>query len=308
MNSVGVPRLGDGGRGDLVGYVGSTYDVDDLIRAQEALSVSQESLAAELSAMKRLHEMIDRILQDDSLDSILPETVDAAIEIAGADMGSVQLLDRDKNRLRIATSRGLERPVLDFFAQVALDDPTALGAAMKRGERVTVEDLTKSEIFAGTPALDVLLAAGVRAFQSTPLMSRSGALIGMLSTHYRSPGRPEERDLRVLDLLARQAADAIERNGNEEMRRLDAVARYQQLVELISAGVYVVDIDGVITFHNRQTAELRGRAPTPGESEQHFWNGADHGAPSRSASAETLRSGASVEAGKSRSRGPMAHA
>jgi len=98
----------------------------------------------------------------------------------------------------------------------------------------------------------------------------------------------------VLDLLARQAADAIERNGNEEMRRLDAVARYQQLVELISAGVYVVDTDGVITFHNRQTAELRGRAPTPGESEQHFWNGADSGASSPSAAMETLRSGASV--------------
>jgi len=294
MNSVGVPRLGDGWGRDLVGYVGSTYDVDDLIRAQEALSVSQEALSAELAAMKRLHAMVDRILQDDSLDSILPETVDAAIEIAGADMGTVQLLERDTSKLRIAASRGLERPALDFFAHVALDDPTALGESMRRGERVTVEDVTKSDIFAGTPAFDVLRAAGVRAFQSTPLMSRSGTLIGTLSTHYRSPGLPQERDLRVLDLLARQAADAIERNGSEEMRRLDAVARYQQLVELISAGVYVVDTEGVITFHNRQTAELRGRAPTPGESEQHFWNGADHGPPSPSAATETLRSGASV--------------
>jgi PAS domain S-box-containing protein len=294
MNSVGVPRLGDGEGAHPVGYVGSTYDVDDLIRAQDDLRVSQESLAAELAAMKRLQEMIERILQDDSLDSILPETVDAAIEIAGADMGSVQLLDRDTGSLRIAASRGLERPVLDYFAHVALDDPTALGVAMRRGERVIVEDVTKSEIFAGTPALDVLIAAGVRAFQSTPLMSRSGALIGLLSTHYRSPGRPQERDLRVLDLLGRQAADAIERSGNEETRRLDAVARYQQLVELISAGVYVVDTDGVITFHNRQTAELRGRAPTPGESEEQFWAHDGNGAPRPLAAVETLRSGASV--------------
>ena len=38
----------------------------------------------------------------------------------------------------------------------------------------------------------------------------SGVLLGMLSTHYRTPMQPADRDLRVLDLLARQAADAIE--------------------------------------------------------------------------------------------------
>jgi GAF domain-containing protein len=33
----------------------------------------------------------------------------------------------------------------------------------------------------------------------------------MLSTHYRKPQRPDERALRLLDLLARQAADIVER-------------------------------------------------------------------------------------------------
>jgi signal transduction histidine kinase len=52
---------------------------------------------------------------------------------------------------------------------------------------------------------------GIRAVQSTPLFSRSGKVVGMISTHWRKPHRPSERDLRLLDVLVRQAADLIDR-------------------------------------------------------------------------------------------------
>ena len=97
-----------------------------------------------------------------------------------------------------------------------MDRPPA--AAPAQGERVVVEDVASSPIFAGTPALAVMLEAEARAVQSTPLVSRSGKLLGMFSTHYRTPRRPTERDLRLLDLLARQAADLIERKRSEEIR------------------------------------------------------------------------------------------
>ena len=74
-----------------------------------------------------------------------------------------------------------------------------------------MEDVEKSPIFMGTPGLEVQLRAGVRSVQSTPLLSRSGAPVGMFSTHYKKPQRPDERPLRLLDLLARQASDLIER-------------------------------------------------------------------------------------------------
>ena len=58
-----------------------------------------------------------------------------------------------------------------------------------------------------------LLDAGIRAAQSTPLFSRSGKMLGMISSHWRAPHVPTERDLRLLDILARQAADLIERKA-----------------------------------------------------------------------------------------------
>ena len=80
-----------------------------------------------------------------------------------------------------------------------------------------IEDIEQSAIFAGTPALDIQLRAGVRAVQSTPLMSREGKPLGMFSTHFKAPHRPDDHQLRLLDLLARQAADIIERAQSEEM-------------------------------------------------------------------------------------------
>ena len=95
-------------------------------------------------------------------------------------------------------------------------------------------DLTR--LFAGLrreeEARAVLLRAGVRAVQSTVLRSHSGELIGVLSTHYRRPRRPDERDLRLLDVLARLAADYIERARAE--RATEAAAQLR--AELLSWG------------------------------------------------------------------------
>jgi len=55
--------------------------------------------------------------------------------------------------------------------------------------------------------------SGIRAVQSTPLRSRSGRPLGMLSTHWRTPHTPTEEDFTFFDVLARLAADLIEPFG-----------------------------------------------------------------------------------------------
>lgn len=83
-----------------------------------------------------------------------------------------------------------------------------------------VEDVeAATSIFAGTPSLKILREAGVRAVQSTPMISRSGALLGILTTHWRSPYLPDQHDLCRIDLLARQAADTIETARAEQAQK-----------------------------------------------------------------------------------------
>ena len=81
-----------------------------------------------------------------------------------------------------------------------------------------VEDVASSAIFAGQPSRAILLDAGVRAVQSTPLVSSTRMILGMVSTHFAEPHRPSQRENHFLDLLARQMADYLERKRGEEQR------------------------------------------------------------------------------------------
>src|SRR5215813_6404421 len=107
---------------------------------------------------------------------LLYEVLDAAIALTGAQKGNVQLFDR--GRLRIAAQRGFSAPFLKFFGEVEVGH-AACGEATRRRAQVVVEDVASHPIFMGTRALEEVLAAGVRAVQSTPILDSSGALLGV---------------------------------------------------------------------------------------------------------------------------------
>jgi len=201
MSSRAIPILD--GDGTVVEWFGAATDVT---RRKE----DEQRLRADLEAMTRLQRLGWLFVSQGNLEAVLGEIVDAAIAIAGADFGNVQLIDSASGRLQIAAHRGFEKWWLDYWDEIGARHGCC-SIALEHGERVIVEDVTTSPIFAGTPALHIQLRANVRAVQSTPLIGRSGRPLGMLSTHYQTPHRPEERSLRLLDLLARQAADIIER-------------------------------------------------------------------------------------------------
>jgi len=229
------------------------------LMAEEAQRKSEQCLAADLADMSRLQEVSTKLVQAGDSSSLLLEIVDTAIAVTSAEMGNIQLLDRDSGTLKIVANRGFESPFLEFFNAVH-EGQNACGAAMQRGQRIVIEDVSKSPLFVGTPALAVMLAANAQAVQSTPLIARSGRLVGMLSTYYRVPRRPADRDLHFIDQLARQAADWIERTEAEEALRLSE-GRIRQLLSLMPAAVYTCDAEGRIDFYNQRAVELWGREP-----------------------------------------------
>jgi signal transduction histidine kinase/DNA-binding response OmpR family regulator len=176
-----------------------------------------ERLARDLDAIRRLYEVGNLCARSDSqLATCLRELLEAAIAIMTADSGNIQLLDYDSGTLEVAAHSGLEQPVSGSFAQVKTGEAPVCDAAMQRAHRVIIEDVTRSELLARQAARDVLVTAGIRAMQATPLLSSTGQVLGMISTHFSQPYRPDERGLRFLDLLARQAADYLERKRAEK--------------------------------------------------------------------------------------------
>jgi GAF domain-containing protein len=113
---------------------------------------------------------------------------------------------------------GFRQPFLDHY-RVVHDGVAMCGEARRLGRRVVVEDVRASDLFLGTPEMEVMEAAGVRAVQSTPLCARDGRLLGIFSTHWTEPHRPDDGTVRVLDLLAREAAHLLEHRQREEALR-----------------------------------------------------------------------------------------
>lgn len=208
--------------------------LDELRRAHDRLQ-------ADLEARNRLLKVGTLFLQNGNIDSVLGEILDAAIAISAADFGNMQLLDPSSGELQIVVHRGFPTWWLDFWASVQKGHG-ACGTALEHRARVVVEDIERDPIFAGTPALEIQRRAGVRAVQSTPLFSRSGEPIGILSIHYRTPRGPDPRVLALLDLLARQASDILERARAEQALR-DAAARFRALVDVSSEVLYRVSPD-----------------------------------------------------------------
>jgi PAS domain S-box-containing protein len=226
------------------------------MKSEEASRASEEKrISAELAAMIRLHKISTLSVTQGDIGIILCEIVDAAIDVAGADFGTIQLIDPASPALRIVAQRGFPQWWVDFWNK-APDAQGSCGMSLQRRERVIVENVEQSAIFAGA-ALEMQIKAGVRAVQSTPLVSRSGKLLGTFSTHYRKTHRPDEYKLRVLDLLARQAADIIEHVQAVAMLR-ESEERFRNVADGVPLMMWVSDPAGNARFINRAYMDFFG--------------------------------------------------
>lgn len=140
--------------------------------------------------------------------------VDDAVTLMRSEYASVQRLHPERGsggELRLLAFRGFNPEAAKFWEWVRADSKSTCGIALLNKERVVAPDIARCDFMAGSEDQHVYLHTGIHACQTTPLIGRGGNVVGMISTHWRTPHQPSEKDLRLLDTLAKQAADLIER-------------------------------------------------------------------------------------------------
>ena len=230
-------------------------DISTQVQAREEIEALNARLSTSLAAMTRLQQLGTRLVQASELSSLLEEFNLAAIEITRADMGSIQLLQN--GALQTAHQRGFDPRQVNWIARVEGQTASVCRQALRAGERVVVEDVTADHALGESPEGQAMLAAGVRALQSTPLVSRAGNVLGMLSTFYRRAGQPAEHDLRLLDLLARQAADLIENRLNSDALAASE-ARFRFVAESMPQKIFTAKPTGSVDYFNHQWMKYTG--------------------------------------------------
>jgi PAS domain S-box-containing protein len=205
--------------------------------------------------MTRLHALSTRLQTATSIGSGLDDVLANAIRTSSADFGNIQLYNPQIGALEIVAQRGFRLDFLEYFRTVRADEGSACAQALQSGQRAIIEDVELDPAY--EPHRSIAAAAGYRAVQSTPLKSRSGNILGMLSTHFRTPHRPSERDGRLFDLYARHAADLVERGRFEEaLRRSEA--QFRQLADSMPQIVWTARPDGYLDYYNERWYEYTG--------------------------------------------------
>jgi PAS domain S-box-containing protein len=222
-------------------------------------------LFLEADALRRLNAASSRLWRTNCLRAGLEEILIATIELLGASLGNVQLLNQETGTLTVAAQRGFESGLLESFREVCVDDGSACGRALKLGQRVIIEDVELDPLFA--PYRSIARQAGFRAVLSTPLMGRDGKVLGMSSAHFKDPHRPTQIDLECLNLYVIQASYFIERCRREEEFRQRAEER-EALLDALPAFIWLGDAEsGVINGNRAANQMLTGVQPTVSVSE-----------------------------------------
>jgi PAS domain S-box-containing protein len=193
--------------GKIVGASKVARDISARRQADLMLASLVEQRSSQLADLTRLREMGTRLWTAQEVRPILEETLRTAAAIQNTDLGLLSMWNGESEEIRLSASLGFDDELKREISEGPLGEGVILWAC-RSGDRLVIEDVESDPRLEGTR--DVARKAGIRALHSTPLLTRDGQVVGILSTFFRHPHTPSKREMELIDLCASQAVDFIE--------------------------------------------------------------------------------------------------
>jgi PAS domain S-box-containing protein len=190
--------------------------------ANETLRGIIGGLARQLDAVRRFRRVATQLIYARGLELLCEQILDTAVALLHPGSASIQMFHPErgsKGEFRLTGHRGFSAETARRWECVVPAERTTCGEVLRTGKRVALRDVRECDFLAGSDELQAYLDAGIQAVQTTPLFSKSGALLGMVSTHWPEPHELSPRESHALNVLARLAADSIERVRSQDAPR-----------------------------------------------------------------------------------------
>lgn len=204
-----------------------------------------------LAAINSLALAIGRF---DSLHEMLKCALANVLEVVEADAAGVYLLDEERGHLTFAAQQGLsDEATLDFDALPVGEGLS--GRVALDGLPIVIRNLKDH------PSLTRMAARaeGIRAFASVPLRF-SHKTYGTLNIYSHEDREFGEEDVQLLTAMASQIGLAVA-NTRLFLRQQASERKFRSLVESAKDLIYLVGVDGRLTYINPAAASRLGRDP-----------------------------------------------
>ncbi|MBK4736615.1 sensor histidine kinase [Noviherbaspirillum pedocola] len=241
---------------------------------RKTIRESEGRLAQELHNSRLLHDISNELICEQDITALHHKLVEAASSLMRSPCASMQELFTNPNgvgELKLLSHKGFIPEAAAFWDRVHIDSGSSCGVALASGKRIVVPDVERCEFMAGTEDLHIYLETGIHSVQTTPLFSRGGTLVGAISTHWHTPHMPSDHELELFDILARQAADLIERTKAEDALR-SSEARCRRALQPQNIGVIFFDTEGRITEANDAFLSMSGYSREELTAHGMHWN------------------------------------
>ncbi|MDB5930896.1 MAG: domain S-box protein [Polaromonas sp.] len=235
-----------------------------------ALEKTQGELAQQVFDWQQLHAMTTQLHEVSDLQVQLAVVLRKVARLLKCSQGLISLFDAETGGLVIKASLGISEAGLQELACVAVGDG-ACGTAFAQKRRVVIEDVRTDPLYA-----DFLLLAqreGIRGVCSTPLFGAGGQAIGALSIYCPDRLRPDERELRLIDICTAQVALVVERaRAQQAMEKERGWSR--EILESMDEGFVLMDRQFRILRINAAGLRITRRASAEsliGRSQWEIW-------------------------------------
>ncbi|MGZ4897480.1 MAG: ATP-binding protein [Candidatus Angelobacter sp.] len=205
----------------VVGLARQKWSAAEMVAGSLSTDLARlrDELESQRSDLKRFHDLSVRLSSNLELQRLLNDVLTSIAALQKTDLAMLLLLpERSSKTLQVATFAGFTAEQIKCFGEL----PASFFSPERR---VLIEDIEKSGTY--FPFVDASIQVGFRSVFSMPIVNTRGDALGVVVTFFRKPHSPSDRQSRLVELYARQAANALD-NARLYHESLQTLAAEQQ--------------------------------------------------------------------------------
>jgi PAS domain S-box-containing protein len=210
----------------MVGYAREKWSAAEMLAGHLSTDLARlrDELDSQRTDLKRFHELSVSLSSSLERQHLLNDVLTAIAGLQKTDLAMLLLLPHPASKiLKVETYAGFTAEQIALFGQF----PASFFSTQRR---TLIEDIeTPGTYF---PFMDAAEQVGFRAMFSAPIINSHGDPLGVVVTFFRQPHSPTDRQSKLVELYARQAANALD-NASLYHNSLETLAAEQHRTAVV---------------------------------------------------------------------------